>query len=169
LSGKNCLKDYDMKNDAVNIIYTQTGAESLDEIAPLWLKLREHHKERSLHFKDQMKQMTWEKRKSGLVDKSQKGEILIDMARDKDTLVGYCVSTVSENGIGEVESLYIDKEYRRCGIGDHFMKTALKWMDNRNVTGKIIGVAVGNEEVFGFYSRYGFYPRVSILRQVDKK
>jgi diamine N-acetyltransferase len=38
-------------------------------------------------------------------------------------------------------------------------------MDEHGAERKIIGVAVGNEEAFGFYEKFGFYPRVTILRQ----
>ena len=34
---------------------------------------------------------------------------------------------------------------------------------------KTLVVANGNEEVFGFYSKYNFYPRATILTQVDAK
>ena len=47
------------------------------------------------------------------------------------------------------------------------MKKALGWMDGLSVTKRIIGVAVGNEEAFAFYAQYRFFPRVTILRQVD--
>jgi ribosomal protein S18 acetylase RimI-like enzyme len=33
---------------------------------------------------------------------------------------------------------------------------------------KIIGVAEGNEQVFDFYKKYGFYERTTILEQVTK-
>jgi len=49
------------------------------------------------------------------------------------------------------------------------MKTALAWMDDRAATNKIIGVVEGNEEAFGFYKKYGFYPRAHILQQADTK
>jgi hypothetical protein len=30
-------------------------------------------------------------------------------------------------------------------------------------------VGIGNEEVFAFYERYGFYPRQTVLERVEKK
>lgn len=151
-----------------DIIYTRTGLKGLDMIAPLWVKLNEYYKEHALKFSDHYTQMTWEKRKPGLVEKGEKGNILVDIAKDKDTTTGYCVSTVVE-GTGEVESIFIEKEYRRHGIGDDFMKRALTWMDAQNVTRKTVSVAAGNEEVFDFYKRFGFYPRATILMQSDSK
>jgi diamine N-acetyltransferase len=149
------------------IHYLETNVKDIDLIIPLWGKLRTHHKERSIHFKDDINRMTWETRKIGLVEKAKTGALLVQLAMDRDALIGYCVSSINSEKQGEVESIYIEKAYRKCGIGDHLMKNALKWMDDRGVLRKIIGVAVGNEEAFGFYEKYGFFPRVTVLRQIQ--
>jgi len=143
----------------------------MDMVAPLWRKLLVHHRERSAHFKEYFSRMTWEKRKKELIDKSRNGAMCIDMAKDKVTekLIGYCISTISENKHAELESIYIEAEYRRCGIGDTFVKAALNWMDGHGAVRKVIAVAAGNEEALGFYAKYGFYPRVSILMQADSR
>lgn len=154
---------------APQIRYTETDEKEIDLIVPLWGKLRTHHQERSLYFKDDIGRMTWETRKAVLLEKAKTGAVRVELSRDKDTLVGYCVSSISGEKQGEIESIYIEKEYRKSGIGDHFMKTALKWMNDRGVSRKVIGVAVGNEEAFGFYKKYGFYPRVTVLRQTESK
>jgi diamine N-acetyltransferase len=154
------------------ISFTQRGVEGLDSIADLWWKLTIHHKERAPEvFKSLYDKYVFEGRKKQIIDKARSGDILVVLATDKNTgkLVGYCVSTVSEKNEGELDSIYIEKEYRKKHIGNHFMKTALKWMDDHRVNRKIIGVAVGNEEAFGFYQKYGFYPRVHILQQADTK
>ncbi len=153
----------------MKIEYTVTDQQGLDLIGALWEKLNEHHRVRAPHHAANFTRMTFDQRKKGLLEKSRKGALRIDLARDVKTgkLVGYCVSTVSEDKQGEIESIFIEKDYRRCGIGDNFMKQALNWMDSLSVTKRIIGVAVGNEEAFGFYSRYNFYPRVTILSQIE--
>ena len=149
----------------LEIKYTETDQCGLDSIEPLWLKLREHHKVRSKYFSKH--NITFATRKLGLLGKSQKGVLRIYLATDVDEgiLVGYCVATVSE-GTGEVESIYVEEDYRHSGIADNLMKRAMAWMDKLSVTKRIIGVANGNEEVFGFYSRYNFYPKVTILEQI---
>lgn len=149
-----------------DISYIRSGVKGLEMIAPLWMKLNEFHKERSLKFSDHFNRLTWEKRKSSLIEKAQQGNMLVECAKNKGVMIGYCVSSVVD-GTGEVESIFIEKEFRGCGIGDTFMKRALKWMDAQNVARKVVSVAVGNEEAFGFYQRYGFYPRATILMQVD--
>jgi ribosomal protein S18 acetylase RimI-like enzyme len=153
------------------IEYVEKTKQEIDLVEPLWEKLTEHHKARSQHFKHLYDQYKWEGRKNELLGKSKNGALRIDLAKDGDTgkYIGYCVSTVSENKTGEIESIYIESEYRKQGIGDHFMKKALKWMDGHAVERRVIAVAAGNEEAFGFYSRYGFYPRVSILIRAETK
>jgi len=155
-----------------NISYLQTGAEGLDLIADLWRKLTVHHKDRAPEvFKSLYDKYVFEGRKKQLIEKSKDGDIIVNLATDNNTgkLVGYCVSTVSEKNEGELDSIYIEEAYRKKHIGDKFMKTAIPWMDSHGVTRKIISVAAGNEEAFGFYRRYGFYPRVSILMQPESK
>jgi ribosomal protein S18 acetylase RimI-like enzyme len=111
--------------------------------------------------------MKWEIRKRDLLKKN--GMIHVDIARENDKIIGYCVSTINAEMAGEIDSIYIEKERRRFGIGSVLMKNALKWMDTHKVKRRVISVAAGNEEVFSFYERYGFYPRATILMPTDSK
>lgn len=155
--------------DKAVITYTQSGAESLDCVELLWKKLRQHHKERSTYFGKEINQMQWEERKARLQEKIKPGAILVQTAKDNGRLIGYCISSVTGDKKGELESIYVEKEYREHHIGDHFMKKAMVWMDKQGTKQRIIGVAEGNEEVFGFYEKYGFYLRSHILQQADTK
>ena len=95
----------------------------------------------------------------------------IDIARDNETgeNVGYCITTVSKDNLGEIDSIYIERGYRRRGIGDSLMKKALAWMDGLSIAKRVIAVASGNEEVIDFYRRFNFFPRTIILEQVENK
>jgi ribosomal protein S18 acetylase RimI-like enzyme len=106
-------------------------------------------------------------RKKQLLEKSCQGALHIDLARDSNTEehIGYCVTTINPEKQGEIESLFIEKEYRGMGIGDNLMARALAWLKTMSVQKTILGVAEGNESVFPFYRRYNFYPRVTILWQ----
>ena len=153
----------------MEIQYTATDEKDLDLIEPLWIKLNGLHKSLYPHPTDHFHRMTFERRKKDLLKKSAGGALRIDLARDTETkeLNGYCVTTVNAEKQGEIESIYIEPDYRRSDIGDAFMKKALKWLEEQAVTRKIVGVAAGNEDVFEFYGRYGFYPRVTILEQTE--
>jgi hypothetical protein len=39
-------------------------------------------------------------------------------------------------------------------------------MDKECAASKIVEVGDGNEQAFGFYARYGFLPRKTVLKQV---
>lgn len=153
-----------------DIEYSVTNGEGLELTEGLWRKLIEHHTEKSLYFKEFISKRTTEQRNRELLDKYSKDDIRIDLAHDKATgkLVGYCISTISDDQQGEVQSLFVEEEYRRNGIGDAMMKKAIEWMDGRPVTQKVIVVAFGNEEVFPYYQKYGFYPRATILAYLDR-
>lgn len=153
----------------MEIQYTEADEKSLDLIKPLWLKLNEHHKSLSRHSVAHFQGMTFERRKADLLKKSAGGALRIDLAMNTETkeLIGYCVTTINTEKHGEIESIYIEPDYRRSDIGDTLMKKALKWLNGRAVTRKIVAVADGNEEVFAFYRRYQFYPRVTILEQTE--
>jgi ribosomal protein S18 acetylase RimI-like enzyme len=154
----------------LNVMYTEANRNDLDLIAPLWQKLKEHHKALAPGvFSGHFDKMDFVIRKKQLLDKSRNGDILVDLARDvnSDMLIGYCVSTVTGAGTGEIDSIYVEENYRRHGIGKKLMTRALKWLDAHALTKRIIEVAGGNEAVFPFYRQYGFYPRTIVLEQVE--
>ncbi len=43
------------------------------------------------------------------------------------------------------------------------MRSALDWLDANGVASKVLTVAIGNERLYTFYERYGFFPREVIL------
>jgi len=153
------------------IQYMETDQQGLDLIKPLWQQLIEHHKARSLIFYDDYAKMTFATRKKQLLEKSRGNIIRIDLARDVNLgeFVGYCISTISEERQGEIDSIYIKPDYRSFGIADNLMKRTLHWMDEQLITKRILVVGAGNEEVLGFYSKYCFHPRYIFLEQVQTK
>ena len=74
-------------------------------------------------------------------------------------------STVSSEGMGRLESIFDESDYRRNGIGDNLMLKALDWMNDKQAETIVLQVGVVNEAVFSFYSRYNFHPRTIILQQ----
>lgn len=160
-----------MVNELSKVAYEVIPASDLDKIAILWEQLKEHHKGRSVHFKERFEHMTFEERKSKLLAKAEEERIYVETAKEQQTMktVGYCISTITNNGIGEIDSLFVLEEFRGSGIADTFMQHALDWMDEQAVQVKQIVVSCGNEEVFGFYARYGFYPCLTTLFQKREK
>ncbi|MBN1874049.1 MAG: GNAT family N-acetyltransferase [Anaerolineae bacterium] len=151
----------------MEIIYIIGSTELLNVVGPLWEKLNVHHAERSPYFGIQYAEGTYAERRARLLEKAESAILRVELAWESETgyNIGYCVSSVTE-AAGVIESIFIEADYRGQGIGDTLMQHALTWMDSHNVSVKQVVVAVGNEEAFGFYARYGFRPRHTILRQL---
>jgi diamine N-acetyltransferase len=152
------------------ILLIEGGEDLLDDVAPLWQKLNDHHQAKSQHFAEKFSQRTFDHRRAELLNKAQTGFLYVVLAKDlpSGTFVGYCISSIDREKVGEIESIYLEPSHRETGIGSRLMENALKWMDNHSVQSRIIGVGGGNEDVFKFYSRFGFYPKCTILEQVSR-
>ena len=149
----------------MTIVYITGSTELLDAVGPLWEKLNAHHAAQSPYFGEDYAVRTYAWRKAGLLKKD--GNLLVELAQDAEIGrdIGYCVSMVTAEA-GVIESIFIEADYRGQGIGETLMQHALAWMDELDVPMKRVVVAVGNEEAFGFYQRYGFQPRHIVLQQV---
>jgi ribosomal protein S18 acetylase RimI-like enzyme len=148
------------------IRYIHGDQTLLDQTEPLWMFLNQYHCHCSTHFKDHYNGMTFEKRKVALYKKASLGELRVDLALDDTTgeAVGYVVSSVIDK-VGEVDSVFVKEICRGRGIGGMLMGQVLAWMTQRGAETKIVDVSVGNEGAFGFYGRFGFLPRKTVLQQ----
>ena len=144
------------------IEYTSGDRSLLDRIAPLWEKTRAYHVACSTHFAADMAGWSFVERMKELP-----AVVHVDMASDDKDMrcVGYCLSSINPERNGRVESLYVEDEYRGRGIGEALMRKALAWLREQEAQSTIIAVAAGNEEVIGFYARFGFYPKTVLLGQ----
>ena len=152
----------------MNIEYSETDREGIDIIAPLWEKLNEHHGGISRHFSFDYPRRTWENRKKELL--SEAADLRVDLATEISTglLVGYCVSSITDDSLGEIESIFVELDYRRHGIGDILINKALQWLKSVQSEKIIVQIIVDNIEVYSFYERYGFYPRSTIYMKMDE-
>lgn len=74
--------------------------------------------------------MDFAKRKAAFLKKAKTGRLRIDLAVDETSScnVGFIVSCVNDEKVGEVESIFLDEGFRGYGIGDALMMRALAWM-----------------------------------------
>ncbi|PRR78114.1 Protease synthase and sporulation negative regulatory protein PAI 1 [Clostridium liquoris] len=152
-----------------NFKFVTGSIELLDFVQPLWEKLNKHHQVNSNYFKSRFTDLKFQVRKNKFINDNNL-EVKVDLIKDieKDLYIGYCISTVNKELVGEIDSLFVEKEYRKYGLGDKLMNRALDWLNSRQVKTKIIAVAEGNENVLEFYKRYGFYKRRVILEQINE-
>ncbi len=80
--------------------------------------------------------------------------------------IGYSISTIDNDGMGELDSLYVDQEYRKLAIGDQLMNNAMDWFRENETKANRLKVAEGNEHVLNFYQKYGFETRFYVLEEM---
>jgi ribosomal protein S18 acetylase RimI-like enzyme len=147
------------------VTHISGGVELLDEIQSLWQKLNQHHAAVSPHFPADFQAKTFASRKQALLEKYANGVMRVDIAIFQAKSIGYLVSAIRADGVGEIESIYVDDGFRGQSIGEELMQRALDWLDEHHVHTKVIAVAAGNQRAYKFYARFGFYPRVVMLKQ----
>lgn len=157
----------DVKKMTKKLEFKCVQIDDLDLIKPLWENLKKHHALVSPHFKEEYQDKCFDDRKEELLKKSSKGNILIEIISDceSDCCVGYCISSINDQGKGEIDSIYLKKEYRNLGLGKELVKRAMEWMESQNSNELKIVVAVGNEDLLPFYSSFNFFPRHLILEK----
>ena len=155
--------------DPLHILYTSGGPELIDEIQPLWEQLNQHHASVSSYFASDFQSKTFVGRKKALLEKYVDGDMRIDIAVSQTRNIGYLISAITPDGVGEIESIYIENGFRGQAVGDQLMQKALDWLEAQGVHTKVIDVAVGNERAYMFYQRFGFYPPVVTLKQKRKE
>jgi diamine N-acetyltransferase len=150
------------------VAYRTTGIDEIDLIRPLWEQLNEHHRAKASCFRNRYEQMTFADRRAYFTGLHKAGQVRLDLAMDSGTgtCVGYCVSSVSAEKTGEVESLFVEREFRSSGIGTALVTRGLAWMDSLGIVRKRVSVGEGNEEAWAFYRKFGFFPRMTVLEQI---
>lgn len=135
----------------MNISIIEKDITEINIIKPLWEKLNLIHLDKSVHFKSKYENFTFDKRMESICKKSEKGIMKFDLllVNDKGEYVGYCLSSIEE-GLGEIESIFIDEKYRKNGLGDKLMKSALKWFESKGIKNIEINVVYANNEALPF-------------------
>jgi GNAT superfamily N-acetyltransferase len=141
------------------------GVELIDSIREMWHQLNLHASKRSPFFSDQFSERTFQLRKEEMVSKAKTCRLRIEIARDATASrdLGYCASSIDYFGNGEIESLFVDDEARRRGVGDALMRRTMEWMRQQGARSTVVFTVYGDESIFSFYARYGFRPKMVML------
>ncbi len=135
-------------------------------IKPLWERLNRLHRDKSEHFAGHFETFTFEARSRELAAKSHLG-IFAARHGGEEMFSAYCIASYEE-GMGEIDSLYVSQDCRGEGAGRRLMNRALAWLKGFDC-GKIrISVAYGNEQALDFYEKFGFKQRFVVLEQKEK-
>ena len=144
------------------------GLELLPMLKPLWEGLREHHSNISKDFSESIRKRSFEERVSDFERKASNHIFRVELIKGDNSRppIGYSISSLSNDLDGEVESIFIEDNYRGLNIGDLLMKNSLNWMNEQHAKTKRISVMAGND-VLKFYEKYGFKVRSFTLEQAD--
>src|SRR5262245_12488572 len=142
-------------------VYRTVDVEGIDAVRPLWEKLRFYYAP-LLHERPPF---LFEPRKQGILGKAAAGKVRIELVSVASHAadIAYCISTVSADGCGEVDSMYVEEHFRARGVGSELLRRALAWLDSLGVSRKVVTVAFGEERALAFYRRFGFHPRTILL------
>jgi diamine N-acetyltransferase len=136
----------------------------IEHIRSMWEKLNEIHRCKSTHFANEYEAFSFEKRKEKLFSGGRtEWQVEIARAAPEGEAIAYCLASVNRDLDGEIDSLFVEPDYRRFRVADTLMRHALRWLDLHGAVSKRIVVAAGNEEVLPFYEFYRFYPRHIVL------
>lgn len=151
----------------MNICIVDKDIKEIGLMKPLWEQLNSVHFEKSIYFKSKYQKFTFEKRMEPILKKTKENIIKLDMLLNNDNgnYIGYCLSSI-EDTFGEIESIYIENQYRKLRLGDKLMKSALNWFESNGITNIAINVVYANDEALSFYEHYGFHIGNYILKKL---
>lgn len=101
----------------------------------------------------------------GLSQKTQNGKLhvqIVSVSGQKEP-IGFCITSMTKEKIGEVEALFVAENYQGNKLGSQLFEKALAWMEKEGAIEQRLVVVVGNEKVFNFYAKYGFFLGYSTL------
>ena len=147
--------------------YLASGITCIELIRPLWVQLNKHHHTNAGTFRHHYEQMTFDDRKAFFEKIASTGTLQLDLVSDTESgrYIGYCVSSLSQEKTGEIESIFVEERYRYQGIGSALVTRALAWFDANGSVRNRVSVGDGNEGAWKFYRKFGFYPRMTVLEQ----
>ncbi|WP_281613385.1 GNAT family N-acetyltransferase [Flammeovirga sp. SubArs3] len=136
---------------------------TIDEVDFLWKKLYAHHHFLRHQIHIEPSDSDWVRRKNKLKDKAC--DLIVLTVKTELQLLGYLIASVHrlDPSVGEVESLYVEEEYRGEGLGTQLMHEAMSWFNYKNVKVRKLAVGIENETVVEFYRKQGFIPKSIIL------
>ncbi len=147
--------------------FQSTDITEIELIRPLWVQLNAYHHAKATTFRNHYEQRTFDDRKPYFEDLALAGSLMLDLVLEVDNTryVGYCISSISREKSGEIQSIFVEEEYRSRGIGSSLVNRALAWLGAGGSVRNRVSVGQGNEAAWEFYRKFEFYPRMTVLEQ----
>ncbi len=137
------------------ITYFEIVDTNFDKIEELWIRNQEYHLGKSVFFKKKPAKNIFRKRVAAWRSASQ---LKFIVAEKDQKAVAFCISSII-NGIGTIESLFVETSYRRQGIANELMRHHLDWMKTNNCSQITVTTVYNNSGAIEFYKSVGLYPK----------
>jgi len=150
--------------------------EALDELAPLWLSLFDHHR-RVGPGPVIPRNQSWAYRRALYTHVLGDPQAFAVIAREHGDPVGYAMVTMHHgpddswptgDTYAEVETLVVSAESRSQGLGSALLDAVDAELHRLGITASFIGVMVGNDDAERFYTRRGYIPVITKLMRIDQ-
>ncbi|MEG0308466.1 MAG: GNAT family N-acetyltransferase [Clostridium sp.] len=143
----------------MGIITKQITLEEIGILEKPLDKLHEYHNSKSKYFSGSFPVVTFEERVEGYRKNSKVGEYRIELLINEEVsdIIGFCIG-YSKKTIGNIEVLFVDEKYRRNGLGERLMSSAMDWFEELGINKVELTVVYGNDAI-SFYEKLGFKPR----------
>jgi ribosomal protein S18 acetylase RimI-like enzyme len=113
---------------------------------------------------DKLLNLDWSYRqgKKFLKKRINGGKFVCFVAKSGKTIVGYIAGSVKKTESwrpvkrAELEEMFIEKSYRRKGVGSRLVKEFMKWSRSKAVDRAVVIVYAPNKKGIGFYKKMKF-------------
>jgi ribosomal protein S18 acetylase RimI-like enzyme len=137
-------------------------------IVELWNELMDFHKKQDRRF---TRSADGHKRFAEFVSGRIAHETsCVLIAEQQDEIVGYCLAAISKyppvyehQEYGMIFDLAVTENFRRQGIGQTLVETALQWFSEQKISRVEVRVATANEISTAFWKEMGFVPYLEVV------
>ena len=95
---------------------------------------------------------------------SKRDRLITFIAQSSGETIGYCIASIDDLA-GEIDSIFIQEQHRRTGVGTELINRALEWLENQECETISVAIAEGNEASIDFYKRCGFSERMIVMQK----
>jgi len=149
------------------------GADRVDDLAPLWRAMQEHHIRVGPDIPGippRTPEASWEVRRGRYLEWLSGEDAFVLIAEEGARAVGYALVSFHERDdthstgarFGELHSLAVAPDRRGGGIGTRLLHEVYRRVRAARVDEMVIAVMEGNDRVRALYERDGFVPWVTV-------
>ncbi len=86
------------------------------------------------------------------------------VAEEKGKIIGFGQVWIKNKDTGITESVYVDRKYRKRGVGKDLMKEMIKWLKNKKLKYIESGAYLRNKPSVKLHEKLGFKPFLVRMR-----